>query len=322
MNLFYQKLGTAMKTNIIYRGDCREVMPLIPYGVFDMILCDMPYEHTPCQWDKRLPLNELWPQFNRLCKPGAPIVLTACQPFASHLLLSNLKNYRHDWYWNKCMSGSFATAKYRPLPVVEQVLVFSSDGGAVNYYPIMETRGKPRQKGGYTNGLCYPIDRSKGPKYRNNEYYPKNLITFTNARQKGKIHATQKPVELFEYLIRTYTSEGDVVFDPCIGSGTTAIAALNTGRMYIGIEKDEDIFRAAEARIAAAREEKPIELDSDERAVYDLLSDKPVHIDEFCRTLQWPVARVSSALGLLEFKALAERESGMRFCLAYGKELS
>lgn len=233
--------------NLIF-GDCLEVMSSIADHSIDMILCDLPYGMTACKWDSVISFEPLWEQYKRIIKPNGAIVLTASQPFTSALIMSNPKWYRHQWVWNKNSSGAFAIAKIRPLSVCEDILVFGKN--KVNYYPIMEVRGKPRNKSGYSISNNYGIKPLKS-KVKSNTYYPKNLLTFSNASQKGKFHPTQKPVALFEYLIKIYTNEGDLVLDNCIGSGTTAIAAINTNRNWIGIEKDQTYYEKALARITS-----------------------------------------------------------------------
>jgi len=169
--------------------------------------------------------------------------MTASQPFTSALVMSNVKGYRHQWVWNKNNSAGFATAKIRPMAICEDVLVFGDR--KVNYYPQM-TKGKMRKKGGYGASDNYGIVPTVSV---NDDYYPKNLIEIGNASQKGKNHPTQKPVALMEYLIRTYTNEGDTVLDFTMGSGTTGVACKNLNRNFIGIELDSEYFKIAEKRI-------------------------------------------------------------------------
>jgi len=228
----------------IYCSDCLELMPLIPDKSIDMILCDLPYGTTACKWDHVIPFEPLWKEYKRLIKDHGAIVLTASQPFTSALVMSNLKMYRHQWIWNKNNSAGFATAKIRPFAICEDIIVFGN--GKVNYYPQMEERGDPRTKGGYSKSENYGLAPSKS---KSNVYYPKNLINISNASQVDKVHPTQKPVALFEYLIKTYTNEGDLVLDNCIGSGTTAIACINTNRHFIGIEKEQKYVDIANKRI-------------------------------------------------------------------------
>ena len=165
--------------------------------------------------------------------------------FSAQLICSNLKNYRHRWIWNKNNSCGFATAKIRPFQICEDVLVFGKN--RVNYYPIIETRGKPRNKGSYNQSDNYKLNSIKSEK--NNIYYPKNLLNFSNSVQKDKFHPTQKPIPLLEYLIKTYTNENDLVLDFTMGSGSTGVACKCTNRKFIGIEKDDKYFEIAKQRI-------------------------------------------------------------------------
>ena len=239
-----------IELNRIYNEDCLEGMKRIPDKSVDMILCDLPYGTTACKWDTIIPFEPLWEQYERIIKDNGAIVLTAIEPFTSKLLLSNINHYRHKWVWNKNNSAGFATAKIRPFQICEDILVFSKN--KVNYYPIMEQRGKIRDKGGHSKSDNYKLIPSK-TKEKNNIYYPKNLLNISNASQKNKIHPTQKPVELFEYLIKTYTNEGETVLDNCMGSGTTGVACVNTNRNFIGIELDDKYFEIAKQRISEER---------------------------------------------------------------------
>ena len=232
----------------LMQGDCLERMKEIESGSVDMILTDPPYGTTACKWDSIIPLEPMWEQLKRIIKPNGAIVMTASQPFTSVLITSNLKNYKHQWVWNKNNSAGFATAKIRPFAICEDVLVFSGGGEKVNYYPQMRT-GKMRKKGGYSSSENYGI---KPTVKMCDQYYPKNLIEISNASQKGKAHPTQKPVALMEYLIKTYTNEGDTVLDFTMGSGTTGVAAKNLNRSFIGIELDQGYFDIAEKRINEA----------------------------------------------------------------------
>ena len=228
----------------LYNGDCLEIMKQIPDKSVDMILCDLPYGTTACKWDVVIPFEPLWEQYKRIIKDNGAICLFGSEPFSSHLLISNEKNYRHKWIWNKNNSAGFVTAKIRPFQVCEDILVFSKR--KVNYYPIMEERGVPRLKGGYSKSDNYGINPYKS---KSNLYYPKNILNFSNASQKNKLHPTQKPVALLEYLIKTYTNENEVVLDNCMGSGSTGVACQNLNRKFIGIEKDYNYFKIAEKRL-------------------------------------------------------------------------
>ena len=240
-----KKLVMNLELNKVHLGDCLEILPTLPDKSIDMVLCDPPYQTTACKWDKLIPLEPMWEQLKRVVKDNGAIVFTASQPFTSKLVMSNPKMYRHQWVWNKNNSAGFATAKIRPFNVCEDIMVFGKN--RVNYYPQMEERGKSRKKGGYSKSENYELTPSKS---KNNLYYPKNLLNFSNASQRGKVHPTQKPVALFEYLIKTYTNEGETVLDFALGSGTTAVACINTKRNYIGIEKEPEYHAITLERIA------------------------------------------------------------------------
>ena len=234
----------------LMQGDCLELMKDIPDKSIDMILCDLPYGTTACEWDKVIDFKALWEQYERIIKDNRIIALFGSEPFASKLRMSNLPMYKYEWYWDKKSTNGFLNAKKRPLKRIEQVIIFSK--GCPIYYPLMERRGKPRSKGSYNkkqgNGdMVY--GRFNNIQSFNNLYYPTNLIEFSNASQKGKKHPTQKPVALLEYLIKTYTNENETVLDNCMGSGSTGVACVNTNRNFIGIELDEKYFNIAKERI-------------------------------------------------------------------------
>tara|TARA_R110002167_G_scaffold39991_2_gene123432 strand:+ start:85 stop:786 length:702 start_codon:yes stop_codon:yes gene_type:complete len=230
----------------LMQGDCLEKMKGIPSGSIDMVLTDPPYGTTACKWDSVIPFDLMWLELNRIIKPNGAIVLHSSQPFTSALIMSNAKKYRHQWVWNKNNSAGFATAKIRPFAICEDIIVFGLN--KVNYYPQMTT-GNMRKKGGYSSSDNYGL---KPTVSYNDQYYPKNLINISNASQKGKQHPTQKPIELMEYLIKTYTNEGETVLDFTMGSGSTGVAAKNLNRDFIGIELDENYFKIAEKRIGEA----------------------------------------------------------------------
>jgi site-specific DNA-methyltransferase (adenine-specific) len=229
----------------LMKGDCLEEMKQIESGSIDAIITDPPYGTTACKWDSIIPLEPMWEQLKRIIKPNGAIVLTASQPFTTTLIASNKGNYRHQWVWNKNNSAGFATAKIRPFAICEDIIVFSGNGEKVNYYPQM-TVGKMRKKGGYSSSDNYGI---KPTVKMCDKYYPKNLINISNASQKGKQHPTQKPVALMEYLIKTYTNEGETVLDFAMGSGSTGVACKNLNRNFIGIEMDNKYFDIAKERI-------------------------------------------------------------------------
>jgi len=240
-----------VKNNALWlmQGDCLERMKEIPDGSVDMILCDLPYGTTACKWDTVIPFEPLWAQYKRVIKKNGAIVLFGSQPFTSALVMSNPKDFRYSMVWDKKGTTGFQTAKIMPLRRHEDVVVFYQS--KPTYNPAMETRGAPRKKGGskVDNG-CYGELRSA--ESFNNVYYPTSVIEISNASKKGLVHPTQKPVALMEYLIRTYTQEGETVLDNCMGSGTTGVACVNTNRNFIGIEKDEKYFEIARVRIETA----------------------------------------------------------------------
>ena len=233
-------------------GDCLEVMKTLPDKSVDMILCDLPYGTTACSWDTVIPFEPLWEQYKRLIKDRGTIALTASQPFTSALVMSNPKMFKYCWVWNKVKPSTALNAKYSPLRTTEDICVFSN--GKTNYNPIMTS--KPRRidtnkhdKNGeaFGNAKVFRFHDNKGLGY------PKSLLTISNANQTNRVHPTQKPVALFEYLIKTYTNEGDTVLDNCMGSGTTGVACAQTGRDFIGIEIDPGYFAIAEKRIKEAQ---------------------------------------------------------------------
>ena len=241
-------------------GDCIERMKEIPDGAVDMVMADPPYGTTSCAWDSVIPFEPMWEQLKRVIKPNGAIVLFGSEPFSSFLRVSNIKDYKYDWTWDKVKPGAFAIAKYRPLGNTENISVFAS--GRHNYYPIMEAQ-KPRTGKIYASSDSASVKYNDGVERKYDKKYPKTLITFSNADQTGKLHPTQKPVALMEYLIKTYTNEGETVLDFTMGSGTTGAACVNTKRNFIGIEKDPTYFAIAEKRIESAQREKANKLQID-----------------------------------------------------------
>lgn len=222
-------------------------MQKIPDGSVDLILCDLPYGVTANSWDKVIDFEKLWKEYHRISKPDTPIVLTAQQPFTTDLINSNRKEFRYCWKWYKHNVAGFLNAKKRPLMVFEDVVVFYRKGG--RYFPIMrqgamQVKGRGGQSANY-RGTYGPV------KNMNNLYYPTQLIDIPK-ENKEQAHPTQKPIALMEYLIRTYTKIGDTVLDNCIGSGTTGVACISTGRNFIGIELDEKWYEYAKERIKDA----------------------------------------------------------------------
>jgi site-specific DNA-methyltransferase (adenine-specific) len=230
---------------ILLLGNCLELMPKLPDKCVGMILCDLPYGTTACKWDTVIPFEPLWKEYKRLCR-GA-VVLTASQPFTSALVMSNVGMFKYAWVWAKGSAANPQLAKIQPLKTHEDVCVFGQ--GRVLYNPqgLEKFTGKSQQ--GAKSELGH-IKRNIGGYVQEFTNYPKSIQQFS--RDKG-VHPTQKPVALFEYLIKTYTNEGMLVLDNCIGSGTTAVACENLGRRWVGMEQEEKYFEIAKRRIEDAK---------------------------------------------------------------------
>lgn len=229
----------------LIQGDCLERMNEIPDGSVDMVLTDPPYGTTACKWDSIIPLEPMWEQLKRVIKPNGAIVMTSSQPFSSALVMSNPKLFKYEWVWHKNRATGALNANRMPLKDHEQVLVFSG-----KKYQPQKTKGHKPVNNFYTrsHGSCYGSDRGKSGG-GSTERYPRTVQRFDCERGH---HPTQKPVPLMEYLIKTYTNEGETVLDFTMGSGTTGVACVNTGRSFIGIELDPDYFAIAEKRIQEA----------------------------------------------------------------------
>ena len=235
-----------LELNKIHHGDCLELMQDIPDGSVDMILCDLPYGTTAIKWDSIIPLESLWEHYERVIKEDGAIVLTASQPFTTKLISSNMDIYKYNLVWEKPQGVDPFMAKKRPLNNMEDIVIFY--------------KKQPTYNPQYEEGEPYKIERDKKPReyeitntmmkptttINDGKRLPKRILKF---KQERGYHPTQKPVPLFEYLIKTYTNEGETILDNCIGSGTTAIAALNTGRFFIGIEKEKDYVDIADKRL-------------------------------------------------------------------------
>lgn len=237
--------------NTVIQGDCLEVMKEIPDGSVDMILADLPYGTTACKWDTIIPFEPLWEQYKRIIKDNGAIVLTASQPFTSALVMSNPKMFKYEWIWEKSNPSNIALANKQPMKYHENVCVFYKKQPTYNkqMIPRESSRIGDAHKSNYTfknrgseqSSLAEITVDSK--KYDANWKNPSSILKVNSLRPNSKEkvkHPTQKPVALFEYLIKTYTNEGDLVLDNCAGSGTTAIAARNTGRNYILMEKEQE----------------------------------------------------------------------------------
>lgn len=226
--------------NKVICGEAIKTMKSIPDKAIDMILCDLPYGTTVCSWDTIIPFEPLWEAYKRIIKDNGAIVLTASQPFTSALVMSNPDMFKYCWVWNKVIQGNFLLADYQPMKIHEDICVFGR--GKINYYPIMK-QGKLRMTGGGKSKLW----NMQMTKRLNDSYFPQSIITVSNAK-RGK-HPTEKPLQLFEYLIKTYTDENDLVLDNCCGSGTTGRACKNLNRRFIEIELDPTYAKIAEDRL-------------------------------------------------------------------------
>ena len=238
--------------NKLIQGDCLEIMKDIPDKSVDLILCDLPYGTTACSWDEIIPFDKLWEQYERIIKDNGAIILTASQPFTSKLVVSNIKMFKYEWIWEKQKASNFMSFKYQPAKYHENIVVFCK--GTPKYNPqkwIIEEDKRDKRK-----TINNPITNKDGIhggiiRLRNTDdgtRYPKSIIKIDKSINNNT-HPTQKPVALMEYLIKTYTNEGDLVLDNCMGSGTTGVACKNLNRNFIGIELDEKYFNIAKQRI-------------------------------------------------------------------------
>ena len=238
----------------IKQGDCLELMKDIPDGSVDMILADLPYGTTACKWDTIIPFEPLWEQYERIIKDNGAIVLTGQEPFSSHLRMSNTKDYRYDWKWDKVVGSNFINAKRMPLKVYEDVMVFYKRQPTYNPQMVLREKRNFRVSGksGNISNRVNGVKQLSGVT-SDKMKYPTNKIKINRLENelnsKHVIHPTQKPVALMEYLIKTYTNEGDTVLDNVMGSFTTAIACLNTKRNFIGIELDKNYFKIGSERL-------------------------------------------------------------------------
>lgn len=229
----------------LMKGDCLERMKEIPDGSVDMILTDPPYGTTACKWDSIIPLEPMWEQLKRIIKPNGAIVITASQPFTTTLISSNINNFRYMWVWEKNRATNFLHAKRRPLAAHEDVLVFM--GGKLFYNPQKTTGHLPTNSAkGSSKGSIYHGENTRDYQGGDTERFPRTVIKFDCERG---LHPTQKPVSLMEYMIKTYTNEGETVLDFTFGSGTTGVACANLNRKFIGIEMDDKYFDVAKNRI-------------------------------------------------------------------------
>lgn len=232
----------------LLNGDCLELMKNIPDKSIDMILCDLPYGTTHNKWDTVIPFDKLWAQYNRIIKDHGAIVLFSQMPFGASLIMSNPKMFRYEWIWEKNQAAGFLNAKKMPLRKHENILVFYKHLPTYNPQGLIKLDEPIQEEGSANrNGKNYGVaDKSF---IRTHTNYPTDIITFS---KDAGYHPTQKPVDLLEYLIKTYTNEGDLVLDNCMGSGSTGVACVNTNRDFIGMELNEEYFKIACERIEGA----------------------------------------------------------------------
>lgn len=228
---------------LLLRGDCLERMKGIPDGSVDMVLCDPPYGVTQSKWDYVIDLERMWEQYDRIVKPNGAVVLFAQMPFTAELVMSNRKDFKYMWIWDKTVNRGFLNAKKQPLRRTENIAVFYRK--QCTYNPHMR-KGKMQNKTAGTSSECYGEFRRVPQK--NDMYYPTDILTFKVTAERG-LHPNRKPVPLLEYLVETYTNPGETVLDNCMGSGSTGEACVRLGRRFIGIEKEEKYFEIAEKRI-------------------------------------------------------------------------
>ena len=252
-----------MNKQELYCGDCLAVMPSIPDSSIDLVLCDLPYGTSVVhKWNKALPLEKLWKEYERIIKPNGVICLFGTQPFTAQLICSNIKLFRYLWLWKKETPTGFLNANYKPLNAIEEIAVFSKakvgslSKNPIPYHPPTLTaidKTKTNKTGNtWRSAMGYKSEHNQlnsGTEYvQKFTNYPTTILEY--AREKEQIHPTQKPTDLLEFLIQTYTNENDVVLDNCMGSGSTGVACINTNRRFIGIEKERYYYDLARSRIA------------------------------------------------------------------------
>lgn len=230
----------------LYNGDCLEEMKKISDNTVDFICCDPPYGMIAPKWDSIIDSKLLWEQYHRIIKKDGTIALFASQPFTTKLISSNEKDFRYVWYWIKNQGTNFFHAKRMPIRKVEEIVIFKKG----KYYPQISEGHEPTNSAkGCSNGQAYHGVNKRDYEGGKTTRYPTNMLEFKCVNNYSRIHSSQKPVELLEYLIKTYTDENDIVLDNAMGSGTTGVACKNLNRQFIGIESDQEIFKLAEERI-------------------------------------------------------------------------
>jgi site-specific DNA-methyltransferase (adenine-specific) len=227
-------------------GDCLDILPTLTDNSVDMVLVDLPYGTTACKWDSIIPLDKLWEQYNRICKEDGAMVFTAAQPFTTILAASNLDNFRYEWIWEKPQGTNPMNAKVMPLKSHENILVFYRKKPVYNPQMWYSTPYSGFSSNTSKIGEVYGSAKSKHRDNPDGSRYPKTILKF---KQEKGLHPTQKPVEMMEYLIKTYSNAGDTILDNTMGSGTTGVAAVKCNRRFIGIEQDAEYYKISEDRI-------------------------------------------------------------------------
>ena len=230
-------------------GDCLDILPTLPDDSIDMVMVDLPYGTTACKWDSIIPLDFLWEQYNRICKKNAAMLFTSAQPFTTTLASSNINNFRYEWIWEKPQGTNPMNAKVMPLKSHENILVFYRSKPTYNPQMWYSTPYSGFSSDTSKIGEVYGNQQSKHRDNPEGSRYPKTVLKF---KQEKGLHPTQKPVGLMEYLIKTYTNEGDTVLDNTMGSGTTGVACVNCNRSFVGIEMDKKYYQISKERISNA----------------------------------------------------------------------
>lgn len=243
----------------LYCGDCLEVLPMLEAHSVDAIITDLPYGTTACKWDEVIPFAPMWEQVKRVLKPRGAFVTTASQPFTSALVMSNPAWFKYEWIWRKSKPTGHLDAKRRPMKQHENIVVFSASSHVYNPQGTVTGEFKTYRQAKAIRHTIYNQERNH-KEVSTIGNYPKSVLDSGGVSDVEREHPTQKPVALYEYLIRTYTNEGDTVLDFTMGSGTTGVAAINTGRNFVGVEKDSNYFAIAEKRIAEAQAQLSLEM--------------------------------------------------------------
>lgn len=259
--------------NEIILGDCLDYMRTLPDKCIDLVICDLPYGTTSCSWDIVIDFELLWEQYKRIAKEHTTFVLFGSQPFTTDLINSNRKMFKYELIWDKVKGGNIFNLDKMPMKTQENTIIFYCDNNIYN--PIKTKRDKIKTSMNYGTGEAFGKKTERDKIYSYTERNPISILKYSNALQKGKQHPTQKPVELFEYLIKTYSHENMIVLDNCSGSGTSAVACIRTGRKYICIEKDREYYEASVKRVEyeQAKHDNKFYIPDEENALFNNLEE-------------------------------------------------